>query len=85
MPPAIDQLKQAKIVIDDEIYIVDNEGDTIDGNVTLKQGDVVIDLQDGCYGQIDFVENNHAAVRDGEVVEIGVPLSRLLKLRKELK
>jgi hypothetical protein len=45
-------------------------------------GDMVLDREDGMHGKIDMIMGDKAAVRDGCVVELGIPFSRLIKLKK---
>lgn len=80
MPPTIDQLKQMRVCIHGELYTLDNEHDTIDGNPSLQVGDMVLDLRDGCYGCVEHVHDDTIAVHDAGVTEVA-PRSALVKLR----
>ncbi len=52
----------------------------------LKNGDIVYDQGDGCWGKIEqIVEREgktYAAVGDEIAVEVGIPVERLVKLTK---
>lgn len=52
-------------------------------HATPKVGDLVIDRKDGLYGKVDMVIEGEAAVRNGCVAEVGVPLTRLVVIRAE--
>lgn len=51
----------------------------------LKEGDLVLDTKDNCYGIIEeihkYVNQQYADVRDGDVVEVCIPLNRLRLLK----
>lgn len=87
MPPAIDKLRNMKIDIRGEDYVLDDEYDTLDGDPTIKQGDLVLDLKDGSFGWVkekvtDELGNETLSLRDRFFIEVGVPLSRVVKLKK---
>ena len=46
----------------------------------IQAGDVVIDKRDRCWAQVDSIEGNSANLREGSVVEFGVPLINLQRL-----
>ncbi len=48
----------------------------------LQVGDAVIDSDDGLWGRVADIKGNFAAVSEGGVVEVGVPVHRLVKLVK---
>lgn len=45
----------------------------------IKVGDLVFDIKDNTYGTIDMIYEGgtHVAIRDGWVVEVGVPVDRV--------
>jgi hypothetical protein len=46
----------------------------------IKQGDLVVDTKDNCYGYIDMKSQNYVTIKFGCVAEVGVPISRIRKL-----
>lgn len=46
----------------------------------IVKGDLVLDLNDGCYGVCDWVYKDMIAIRQGIIVELGVKISRVRKL-----
>lgn len=47
-------------------------------------GDLILDREDGCYGTVDaFHDEAYAAIRDEWAVQVGVPLTRLVKLQEK--
>lgn len=47
---------------------------------TPVEGDLVIDKKDGLYGWVETIIGNRAAVKQGFVVELAVPLKQLVVL-----
>lgn len=69
-------LKNAIIRINGLLYVADYN------DTNFEKGNMVIDKKDGAYGVIDMImPNDHFAVRDNTVVEIGISKDRLIKLK----
>lgn len=74
----LDHLKKALIRIYDQHY-------TVDLNYTdFKKGDVVFDKKDRTHGVVVNVKDGFAAVGEAMAVELGIDLSRLIKLNPVL-
>jgi len=45
----------------------------------VREGDRVVDMRDGTHGICDMIhsDGNHIAIKDGSVIEVGVPISRI--------
>lgn len=72
----LNQLKKKNSIvrIHDRHFIITDDTD-------FKEGDVVLDRHDGTWGRIDMIIGDQAAVRSDGAAELGVPLSRLIKLQ----
>lgn len=50
-------------------------------NTDLKKGDIVLDTKDGAYGSVDMIKGDFIATRNGNVIELGIPMSRVTLLK----
>lgn len=46
----------------------------------IQEGDMVYDTRNNTYGICDMIKEDWIAIRDGHVVEVGVPKSRCFRL-----
>lgn len=46
----------------------------------IQEGDMVYDTKDNTYGICDMMKEDWIAIRDGHIVEVGVPKSRCFRL-----
>lgn len=77
MNKQIYKIRKNIIRINYELYFLDFN----DTNFQLQE--LVMDARDLCYGIIDcFQGQSHVALQDGCVVNVGVPLNEIVKLKK---
>lgn len=65
---------EADIHIHGKLYYADLK------NTKFKVNDLVLDLGDGTFAWIEKIQGKTCVLREGFVVELNVPLSRLVKL-----
>lgn len=46
----------------------------------IQKGDMLYDRSDGTYGICDMIKDDLVAIKDEDVVELAVPISRVYKL-----
>lgn len=46
----------------------------------IKIGDMLLDRKDFSYGVCEYIDNEYLNMRDGWVVELHIPISRVYKL-----